>query len=555
MRSDTGLYTCTASSESGETSWSASLSVDDPKDPNIIFHKTPDPSTFPPAPTAPRVVDRRATSVTLGWRDGGREDSGLGGSSPLIGYTVEYFSADLQTGWVTAAHRVPSETYTVANLKPNTNYVFLVRAENSHGMSPPSRISQRVRTLRANKEAIHHEVSGEADLARARDALSSARLVELSSLESVSSTSIRVSWRLRDDEESAGLVEGFFVRFRDMSGGSQKFNMKTVMLDDADKDGDGLMCTVTDLRKFTEYEVFVTPFYDRLEGQPSNSLHVQTLEDAPSAPPSDVSASATSATAAEIRWHPPPPQHRNGGLLGYEIHVKRGAEAELAANVTANSTTTVLLLEGLEPRETYSVRACALTAAGRGPFSFPPAEFKTDPELIRYPVVGNRAPGAELAAREAWLAAALMGASAAALAVGLAAVIAYRRHRCWGLAEARRTKSLARLTAPSPARGAAGSSARYGEIGWDWKSKAYAEEDDHALYAEVGEASATSEGGLLSTFNLGGVSDPAPYATTTLAMQNRTRNLVSPRRNEKGDDDDICIMGHQSRPISCHHAS
>ena len=48
---DTGLYTCTASSESGETSWSASLSVENPKNPNIIFHKTPDPATFPQAPT------------------------------------------------------------------------------------------------------------------------------------------------------------------------------------------------------------------------------------------------------------------------------------------------------------------------------------------------------------------------------------------------------------------------------------------------------------------------------------------------------------------------
>ena len=36
---DTGLYTCTASSESGETSWSASISVEDPKNPNIIFHR------------------------------------------------------------------------------------------------------------------------------------------------------------------------------------------------------------------------------------------------------------------------------------------------------------------------------------------------------------------------------------------------------------------------------------------------------------------------------------------------------------------------------------
>ena len=65
---DTGLYTCTASAESGETSWSASLSVENPKNPNIIFHKTPDPATFPQAPTKPKIVDRRAISVTISWR-------------------------------------------------------------------------------------------------------------------------------------------------------------------------------------------------------------------------------------------------------------------------------------------------------------------------------------------------------------------------------------------------------------------------------------------------------------------------------------------------------
>ena len=113
---DTAFYTCTASSESGETSWSASLSVEDPKNPNIMFHKTPDPATFPKPPTKPKIVDRRSTSVTLSWRRHSPGIAGSGGSTksatgvhqmgPLIGYTLEYFSSDLETGWVTAAHRI-----------------------------------------------------------------------------------------------------------------------------------------------------------------------------------------------------------------------------------------------------------------------------------------------------------------------------------------------------------------------------------------------------------------------------------------------------------------
>ena len=50
---------------------------------------------------------------------------------------------------------------------------------------------------------------------------------------------------------------------------------------------------IPSLRKFTEYEFFLMPFYKMLEGQPSNSMHVQTLEDVPSAPPDMVEVMTT----------------------------------------------------------------------------------------------------------------------------------------------------------------------------------------------------------------------------------------------------------------------
>ena len=101
-----------------------------------------------------------------------------------------------------------------------------------------------------------------------------------------------------------------------MSGGSQKFNMKTVLVNRDDTNGASLNRgdqehVITSLKKYTEYEVFLMPFYGRIEGQPSNSLHVQTLEDVPSAPPVNVAANEIiNITSALIRWSPPPPQHR-----------------------------------------------------------------------------------------------------------------------------------------------------------------------------------------------------------------------------------------------------
>lgn len=68
-------------------------------------------------------------------------------------------------------------------------------------------------------------------------------------------------------------MEGLYVRFRDLSGGSQKYNMVTVLNAGANN------YVINNLKKFTKYEFFLVPFYKTVEGQPSNSQTIQTLED------------------------------------------------------------------------------------------------------------------------------------------------------------------------------------------------------------------------------------------------------------------------------------
>lgn len=70
-------------------------------------------------------------------------------------------------------------------------------------------------------------------------------------------------------------VEGIHVRFRDLSGGSQTYNMMTVMMNN----GEPKSYTLANLRKFTKYDFFLVPFFKTVEGQPSNSMVVQTHED------------------------------------------------------------------------------------------------------------------------------------------------------------------------------------------------------------------------------------------------------------------------------------
>jgi Fibronectin type III domain len=86
-KADTGVYTCRAVSETGETARGAALIVETPSNPTVIFHRTPEPSTFPGSPTKPSVSDVTENSVRLSWRP-----SATHGASAVTAYTVEYFS-------------------------------------------------------------------------------------------------------------------------------------------------------------------------------------------------------------------------------------------------------------------------------------------------------------------------------------------------------------------------------------------------------------------------------------------------------------------------------
>uniref|UniRef100_T1JDC0 Roundabout n=1 Tax=Strigamia maritima TaxID=126957 RepID=T1JDC0_STRMM len=353
--SDSGLYTCTASSESGETSWSASLSVESPTNPNIIFHRTSDLSLFPGAPVKPFASNITETSLVLTWKR----------IPKMVGLIVESFSSDLQSGWVIVAHRISGDTYLVQNLRPDTSYVFLVRAENSYGLGEPSPVSEVYRTL-----GLHRSVP-DFDLDEARIRLGN-NVVELKNVKAISSTEIRLLWNIKSAEN---YVEGFYIRFRDMSGGSQKYNMVTVLNAGASS------YVVINLRKFTKYEFFLVPFYKTVDGMPSNSKSEQTLEDVPSAPPDNVQIRIVNLTSAIIRWAPPPPQHRNGILLGYQIHIK-GNGSVLHSNLSTNATSTSVSLYNLTVGALYTVRSVAYTRVGLGPFSAP-IVLRMDPTLLQ----------------------------------------------------------------------------------------------------------------------------------------------------------------------------
>lgn len=101
---DAGVYRCVASSESGNTSWSASLTIS----PGTSYHSiVPDISVLPESPSKSRIVNTTSNTVTLTWSPGHE------GASKIIDYTVEYFATNPKTSWIVAGTGIKDDIYTV----------------------------------------------------------------------------------------------------------------------------------------------------------------------------------------------------------------------------------------------------------------------------------------------------------------------------------------------------------------------------------------------------------------------------------------------------------
>ena len=76
----------------------------------------------------------------------------------------------------------------VTDLRPETNYVFLVRAENSQGLSLPGPLSDGVQTTNVNQHTVP-----QVELTRARDRLNS-DILHLKEVQPLTSTSVKIMW-------------------------------------------------------------------------------------------------------------------------------------------------------------------------------------------------------------------------------------------------------------------------------------------------------------------------------------------------------------------------
>ncbi|XP_041957209.1 pikachurin isoform X2 [Alosa sapidissima] len=123
----------------GAYGWAGEGRPSMPRDVSTASHEMCMP---PSPPTQPRVVAVSDTELALSWQQGESE-----GSAPVLHFLVAYIRPEMDTEWTYIREPVESNSMVLKGLFPDTEYQFVVRAVNIHGLSPPSTINNAVRTL------------------------------------------------------------------------------------------------------------------------------------------------------------------------------------------------------------------------------------------------------------------------------------------------------------------------------------------------------------------------------------------------------------------------
>uniref|UniRef100_A0A8D0CXD3 Roundabout, axon guidance receptor, homolog 3 (Drosophila) n=1 Tax=Sander lucioperca TaxID=283035 RepID=A0A8D0CXD3_SANLU len=346
QETDSGVYTCVASSSSGETSWSGVLTVKGKLSLHPSVAQATEPFQLPGPPHKPIVTDVSKNSVSLTWQPNAHE-----GGAAVTSYIIEAFSQSAGSTWQTVADMVKMETHTITGLLPNTVYLFIVRAVNAYGLSDPSPISEPVRTQDVSptgQGVDHRQVQRELGEVA----------VQLQEPLTLTTTSIRVSWTV---DRQSQFVQGYRLFYRPSGG--------TWLLQDINSPSER-STVLPNLLKGTEYEIKIRPYFDEFQGKDSRTLLVRTPEEVPSAPPRAVTVATvklSNSSSISVSWEPPPSEKHNGVIQEYRVNTP----TRYYINKTVDGNTLSTALQGLMPGVLYQVEVAAVTGAGIGTRSQP----------------------------------------------------------------------------------------------------------------------------------------------------------------------------------------
>ncbi|GAA6106372.1 roundabout homolog 2-like isoform X1 [Tachysurus ichikawai] len=339
------MYTCVASSSAGETRWSGAITVRE----TSSLVRLSQTLQLPGPPLKPAVTDVSQSSVTLTWQPNQHE-----GGAAVTSYIIEAFSQSVGNTWQTVADEVKQEKHTVSGLFPNTVYLFIVRAVNSYGLSDPSPISEPVRTQDGRPSSSPIDPRRiQADLAEV--------MVYLHPPEILTPTSIQITWTV---EREPYYLQGYRLLYRP-SGSAW-------LLQDI-KAGSKQTAVLSELRRGTEYELKMRPYFKEFQGSDSELVVFCTPKEVLSAPPQAVTVvQLDNSSTVRVSWEPPISDVQDEPILEYRVWcVGNVSGLQMQLNQSVSGEVLHVLVNELVPEMLYSVQVVAVTSAGAGEPSAP----------------------------------------------------------------------------------------------------------------------------------------------------------------------------------------
>ncbi|RZF37300.1 hypothetical protein LSTR_LSTR005632 [Laodelphax striatellus] len=327
VKSDSGTFTCTASNPFGHAERTVHLQVQD----------------APGKAHDVRVVNSGSRSVKLTWL------APLDDQNPVLQYIIQY-KQEAADEWqsVRAESGVSGGMVgVVGDLQPAMVYTMRVVAENELGAGEPS-------------EPVLLRTEAEAPAGQPLNVVATA----------LTSDQLKVTWTAPLKHLCNGDILGYYVGYRlHNANRATGFNFTTV----PPSSNDANVAILSNLKKYRSYAIVVQAYNEKGPGPMSNEIIAQTLEDVPSAPPTDIQCTAQSSQILRISWQPPPTIFQNGQLLGYRVYyenMQEFAEGVIEADmkVTPQASTD---LHGLQKYSNYTIQVWAYNKIGDGVKSKP----------------------------------------------------------------------------------------------------------------------------------------------------------------------------------------
>ncbi|XP_061582530.1 contactin-2 [Cololabis saira] len=320
-----GTFTCTAQTVVDSASASAKLLV-----------------RGPPGPPGGLLLRNVAeTSLELRW------SRGFDNHSPIGRYVVlgRSSSSSSSPGEWRKMRTDPSsiegnaESARVVGLTPWMDYQFQVVASNILGSGEASVASSTVRTLAAAPSVAPSGLGGGGG----------------------DRHELIVTWTPMAREYQNGDGFGYILAFRRTSSSSwMEVRIPNV-------ESSRYVYSNESLAPFSPFHVKIRAFNRRGEGPSSQTVEVRSAEDEPTVGPSNINATALSASEVLVCWEPVQ-GGTNGVLRGYEIRFWRQHERPAAADrVRTLGLEPSARVSGLRPSSSYHLAVLAYNSAGTGP--------------------------------------------------------------------------------------------------------------------------------------------------------------------------------------------